>query len=66
MDIMIHPVLQSPTEAMLQEFPQLVETGCTTIKVFMCTEDFDAQPLTYLKAFQAAKQAGMLTMVQFG
>lgn len=62
-DIMIHPVLQTPTEKMLQEFPQLVEMGCTSVKVFMCTDDFDEHPLGYLKALQVAKNAGILTMI---
>lgn len=62
-DIMIHPVLLSPTEGILREFPKLVEKGCTTIKVFMCTDDFDEHSLEYLKALQAAKDAGILTMI---
>jgi dihydropyrimidinase len=62
-DIMIHPVLSAPTEEILQEFPRLVQKGCTTIKVFMCTKDFDEHPLEYLKALQAAKNAGILTMI---
>lgn len=62
-DIMIHPVLQAPTEGILQEFPQLVKNGCTSVKVFMCTDDFDEYSLGYLKALQAAKNAGILTMI---
>lgn len=62
-DIMIHPVLSSPTEEILLEFPRLVEKGCTTIKVFMCTNDFDEHSLEYIKALQAAEDAGILTMI---
>lgn len=62
-DIMIHPVLQAPTEEILQEFPQLVKNGCTSVKVFMCTDDFDEYSLGYLKALKAAKNAGILTMI---
>ncbi|MFQ6124770.1 MAG: amidohydrolase family protein [Candidatus Heimdallarchaeota archaeon] len=62
-DIMIHPVLQTPTEEVLKEFPQLVEKGCTSVKVFMCTDNFDEYSLGYLKALQAAKNAGILTMI---
>jgi dihydropyrimidinase len=61
-DIMIHPVLLPPTEEILHEFPQLVEKGCTTIKIFMCN-GFDEHSLEYLKAVQAAKDAGILTMI---
>ncbi|NIQ06557.1 MAG: amidohydrolase family protein [Candidatus Korarchaeota archaeon] len=62
-DILIHPVISSPTEETIQEVPQLVEEGCTTIKIFMCTKDFDEHALEYLKTIQAAKNADMLVMI---
>jgi len=62
-DILIHPIIESPNTKKLQEFPQLVEQGCTSIKVFMSTEDFDRNPLEYLKVLEAAKKAGILTMI---
>lgn len=62
-DLMVHPVLRNPTEEIFQEFPQLVKKGCTTLKVFMVTKDFDEHSLEYLKALKAAKEAGMLTMI---
>ncbi|MBD3190519.1 MAG: amidohydrolase family protein [Candidatus Heimdallarchaeota archaeon] len=62
-DLMVHPVLRNPTEEIFQEFPQLVEKGCTTIKVFMVTKDFDEHSLEYLKALKTAKDLGILTMI---
>ncbi len=62
-DIMIHPVLFNLTEEKLAEIPQLAENGCSTIKIFMVTDDFDANSGDYLKAIQAAKDADMLTMI---
>lgn len=62
-DIMIHPVIIEPNEDIIAEIPKLMEKGCSTIKIFMVTDDFDKNNLNYLKAIQAAKEAGMLTMI---
>jgi len=62
-DIMIHPVIRSPTDDTIQELPQLVERGCTTIKIFMSSTLFEESSLEYLKTIQAAKPAGMLAMI---
>ncbi len=62
-DIMIHPVLFNLTEEKLDEIPQLADKGCSTIKIFMVTDDFDANSGAYLKAIQIAADAEMLTMI---
>jgi len=62
-DFIIHPVIFSPTEEKLHDIPKLVEKGCTTIKIFMVTDDFDEHILEYIKAIQVAKDNGMLTMI---
>ena len=62
-DIIIHPIIESPNQVKLDEFPQLVEKGCTTVKVFMSTDDYDRHPSEYLKVLQAAKEAGILTLI---
>lgn len=62
-DIMIHPVLYSPTDEILQEFPKLVEKGCPSIKIFMVAEDFEKFSLEYLRALYAAKKAGLITLI---
>lgn len=62
-DVMIHPVLFTPTEEKLKEIPKLAEQGCTTIKIFMVTDDYDKHSLEYQKAIQAAGDAGMLSMI---
>ncbi len=62
-DIMIHPVLQSPTEKNLRDFPKLVKNGCTSIKIFMITEEFDRYIVGYLEALQMAKELGMITLI---
>lgn len=62
-DIMIHPVIFTPTDEILQEIPQLIVKGCSTIKIFMVTDDFDENTPGYIKAIQAAADNGMLTMI---
>lgn len=62
-DIMIHPVIQSPTEETIEEIPKLKEKGCNTIKIFMCTEDFDVNAVKYLEAVQAASKDNILVML---
>ena len=62
-DFMLHPVLQPPTEAAIQEFPHLAAAGHTSIKLFTCFEDFDKNALAYLKALQTAGKVGLLSMV---
>jgi dihydropyrimidinase len=62
-DVMLHPVLLPPIEAANHELPQMVAAGHTTIKVFMCMEDFDKHVLAYLAALRAAGEAGILTMI---
>jgi dihydropyrimidinase len=62
-DVMLHPVLLPPIEAAIREIPQMAAAGHTSIKVFMCMEDFDQHVLGYLAALQAAGEVGMLTMI---
>ena len=62
-DVMLHPVLLPPIEAAIRELPQMVAAGHTTIKVFMCVEEFDQHVLAYLAALRAAGEMGLLTMI---
>ncbi len=62
-DIMIHPVIFTPTEKILEEIPRLIEKGCSTIKIFMVTDDFDENITGYINTIQAAGNNGMLTMI---
>ena len=62
-DFVLHPVLQPPTEASIQELPQLAAAGHTSIKLFTCFEDFDRNASAYLRALQTAGEIGLLTMV---
>ncbi|TFF83932.1 hypothetical protein EU523_01950 [Candidatus Heimdallarchaeota archaeon] len=62
-DLMIHPVIMNPTQETVEEIPILAEKGCTTIKVFMVTDDFDCNTVNYLRVIEAAKKANILTMI---
>jgi len=62
-DVMIHPVLFPPMEAVQEVLPSLVAEGCVTVKVFMCMPTFDEYALAYLAALQAAGEAGILTLI---
>jgi len=62
-DFIIHPVIFAPTNEIIQEIPELMEKGCNTIKIFMVTDDYDEKEDLYIKAIQAAKKNGMLSMI---
>src|SRR5712692_5676107 len=49
-DVFQHPVLGSPGQAMLAEIPRLLDAGCSSIKIFMPTPQFDAQASAYLES----------------
>ncbi len=62
-DFIIHPVIFTPTDEIIREIPKLMENGCNTIKIFMVTDDYDANEEMYIKAIQVAKDNGMLSMI---
>lgn len=62
-DFIIHPVIFSPTEEIIKEIPLLREKGCNTIKIFMVTNDFDANFSLYEKAIRTANEHEMLSMI---
>jgi dihydropyrimidinase len=62
-DVMIHPVLLPPLEAVQEALPALAAEGCTSVKIFMCMPEFDRHALAYLAALQTAREAGMLTLI---
>ncbi|MGD9376296.1 MAG: amidohydrolase family protein, partial [Anaerolineae bacterium] len=62
-DVILHPTLMPPLDAAIQELPQLIEKGCTTIKIFMPMPEFDTHVEAYLAAIEAAGELDMLTMI---
>jgi len=62
-DVFLHPVLGSPDAARLAEIPRLLEAGCSSIKIFLPTPQFDAQASAYLEAIRSAGASGLMTML---
>ena len=62
-DIFLHPVLFEPSKKAFEEFPQLLEMGCNSIKIFMVTHLFDLQVKSYLEAFRIAGECGLITVI---
>ncbi len=62
-DLFIHPVLEEITPQVLDEIPELLSTGCNTIKIFMVAPSFDAQAHTYVEAIRRAGANGLLTLI---
>jgi dihydropyrimidinase len=62
-DVMLHPVLLPPIEAAIRQLPRMAAAGHTSIKVFMCMEDFDQHVAAYLAALRAAGETEILTMI---
>jgi dihydropyrimidinase len=62
-DVFLHPVLGSPSQAMLAEIPRLLPAGCSSIKIFLPTPQFDAQASGYLEAVRLAGASGLMSML---
>lgn len=62
-DLFLHPVLGELTPDVLDEIPQLLASGCNTIKYFMSPPTFDAQARAYVEATRRAGASGLLTLI---
>jgi dihydropyrimidinase len=62
-DVILHPVIDDPRQAILDEIPSLAAEGHTDIKFFMSMESYDRDALGFLKATDIAGRNQMLTMI---
>jgi len=62
-DVILHPVIDDPRQAIIDEIPALIAAGHTDIKFFMSVPGFDQQTDRFLAATLAAGQQGALTMI---
>ncbi|MEJ7872008.1 MAG: dihydropyrimidinase [Rubrobacteraceae bacterium] len=62
-DFALHPVLLDPSTPVLEEFPELVRRGHTSVKIFMVLGNFDGRATEYLDAMRRAGELGMLSVV---
>jgi dihydropyrimidinase len=62
-DVFLHPVLGPPNEETLAEIPQLLDAGCSSLKVFLTNPNFDRQADGYVEAIRCAGSAGLISML---
>jgi dihydropyrimidinase len=62
-DVFLHPVISSPTPDVLDEIPRLLSNGCSSIKIFLPTAQFDAQATAYLEVVRRAGVGGLMSML---
>ncbi|MDQ6833604.1 MAG: amidohydrolase family protein [Chloroflexota bacterium] len=62
-DLFLHPVLGETIPAVLDEIPQLLASGCNTIKFFMSFSHFDPQVAGYTEATRRAGMNNLLTLI---
>lgn len=62
-DVILHPVISDPRQAIIDEVAELLDAGHADIKYFMSTPTFDANALGFLRATESAGRHGLLTMI---
>jgi len=62
-DVFLHPVILSPSGAILDEIPRLPSAGVTSLKFFMTFPSFDGFAAQFLLAMRAASGAGSITLI---
>ncbi|MGA7670480.1 MAG: amidohydrolase family protein, partial [Nitrolancea sp.] len=62
-DVFLHPVFGETTTDVLTQIPELLASGCNTIKYFMSMPRFDSQAEGYLEATKLAGENQLLTMI---
>ncbi len=62
-DFFLHPVLTHGSTEVLDEIPQLLATGCNSIKFFMSLGNFDDNVEFYLRATELAGENNLVTLI---
>ena len=62
-DVFLHPVLGETVAAVLDDIPDLLATGCNSIKFFMSTPAFDPQVVGYTEATRRAGAHRLITLI---
>jgi dihydropyrimidinase len=62
-DVILHTAAWPPNVEFIAALPQLVEKGQPSIKFFMVRTDFGAQIEAVIKTLEAARDAGVVTML---
>ena len=62
-DVILHPVIDDPRPAILDEISALLAAGHNDIKYFMSTPTFDRDTPGFVRATERAGRAGLITMI---
>ena len=62
-DVILHSAIWPPTDELIAVLPQLVERGQPSIKFYMMRADFAAQLDMMIRVLEAARDAGVVTMM---
>lgn len=62
-DVIVHPIIFDPAVATAAALRAQAERGQTSIKVFMSQPQFDQRVVDFLAVMEAARDAGVLTMM---
>ena len=62
-DVFLHAAVWPPTADLVAALPRLVERGQPSIKFYMVRTDFGAHVENVIKVLEAARDAGVLTMI---
>jgi dihydropyrimidinase len=62
-DFFLHPVIYHPSKEVLDDIPNLLDSGCNSIKIFMVLPWFEAQASNFLEAIRVAGENGLITMI---
>lgn len=62
-DIMLHSAVWPPTDALIAALPALVARGQPSLKFYMVRTDFGAQLEMVIRVLEAARAAGVVTML---
>lgn len=62
-DVILHPVIDDPRDAIIDEVATLPDAGHTDIKFFMSMAGYDPNAYGFLRATDAAGRNGMLTLI---
>jgi dihydropyrimidinase len=62
-DVILHSAVWPPTEALIAALPELVARGQPSLKFYMVRTDFGAQMEMVIRVLEAARAAGVVTML---
>jgi dihydropyrimidinase len=61
-DVLLHPVLETPSPASQSDAERLVAAGHSSLKIFMCGDGFDRNLAGFIAAMKAAAIAGGIVL----